>query len=847
MKRMLSPSLGRIAAPALLLLLSFDLWQCSAATDPWEALPRYQFGQSREPLADIEGQIRNADKAERENIERRLLSILQAPTTTKDSRRFICRWLGTVGTGRSVAPLAALLTDADLAHPARIGLEALDDPSAGQALVEALPKVQGNLLIGVISSLGAKRVPQAVPELAGLLRSTDPSVVQATLSALGQIGTEEAGKVLAAATVNPSLRRELARARVSVAGWLAESGKRAEASALFRELMSGSGQAPEIRVAAFQGLAGTLPPDQAATLIIDTLEMEDPLLRLAAVQAFAAAGDARATIAARLPALQPRGQLLLVGILADAPDVPARKPLLQVAQSASDPVIRAAAVDCLAVHGQAEDVPLVANWAATGEAPVKPAARKTLQRISGRGVDAALIRLIESGDTAQRKAVMEALPSRRMESAQPALNRLARGNDPAVAEEAARTIGQMGNPAQMKDLAEVLTTTKNESVRAAAQEAIRTICTRAEDKAACAAVIQGELEKASSAEARTALLPLTVYTGGESGLAQVLKGMQDSNAEVRNAAFRTLVSWPEARAAAPLLRFAETNSQASQSIVALRDGCLRLAEMEEVPAAERAGILRGVTQVAKRPEEKKRAVSLMAQVPWLELLDDLSGLAKDSTLRTDAITSTVQLARNLGAVYPRQCTAALEQMLKLADTPELRASIENGMKAVRNAGQSPEGFIIGWMVAGPYTQADTDGSGLFDVAFAPEKNADPVEWRPLTAPRNGMVDLGKPMPGENRVAYLRATVSSEEDQKALLELGSDDGIKVWLNGQVVHANNVVRPCSPGQDKVNVNLRKGDNLLLLKVTQGGGEFAAVARLRSPDGKPLSNVMVGAGKE
>ncbi len=110
-----------------------------------------------------------------------------------------------------------------------------------------------------------------------------------------------------------------------------------------------------------------------------------------------------------------------------------------------------------------------------------------------------------------------------------------------------------------------------------------------------------------------------------------------------------------------------------------------------------------------------------------------------------------------------------------------------------------------------------------------------------------MVDLGKLMPGENRVAYLRANISSDHDQTAVLELGSDDGIKVWLNGQVVLADNAVRPCAPGQDKVTLNLKQGDNPLLLKITQGGGQWAAIARLRGPDGKPLTNVLVVAAKE
>jgi HEAT repeat protein len=518
--------------------------------------------------------------------------------------------------------------------------------------------------------------------------------------------------------------------------------------------------------------------------------------------------------------------LLLIGILADAPEVAARKPLLEVVAAATDPAVKAAAVDCLAVHGTAEDVSRIAQWAATGDGPVKAAAKRTLQRMSGPGVEATLIRLIESGDAGPRRAIAEALPSRRMTAALPALIRLLRGSDPGLAAEAAKAIGQMGGLPELKELAQILAATREAmgaegilaaTVSAAAQGAVQAICIRSENRAACAAVILGELERASTPAARGKLLPLTVFTGGEPALTQVVKGLEDASPEVRQAAFLTLVAWPETRAAAPLLRFAETNSEPKQAILALREGCLRLAEIEEAPAAGRAAILRGVLQVARRPEEKRRAVALMGQVPSLELLEFQPRIAADPDLRTEAIA------------------------------PERRKMVEDGMKAVRNAGQSPEGYLLGWLISGPFTAPDQEGSALFDLALPPEKTGAQVEWRPFAAPANGIVDLGAIMPGDNRVAYLRTVINSEQEQPALLELGSDDGVKVWLNGAVVHANNAVRPCAPGQDKAKVTLKQGDNVLLLKVTQGGGQFAAVARLRAPDGKPLPHVTVGAANQ
>jgi hypothetical protein len=97
------------------------------------------------------------------------------------------------------------------------------------------------------------------------------------------------------------------------------------------------------------------------------------------------------------------------------------------------------------------------------------------------------------------------------------------------------------------------------------------------------------------------------------------------------------------------------------------------------------------------------------------------------------------------------------------------------------------------------------------------------------------------------VAYLKTQITSGRDQAAQLEIGSDDGVKVWLNDKVVHGINVIRGCTPWEDKVKVRLNRGVNRLLLKVTQGAGEWSACCRVRMPDGAPLDGVTVVVGEE
>ncbi len=165
--------------------------------------------------------------------------------------------------------------------------------------------------------------------------------------------------------------------------------------------------------------------------------------------------------------------------------------------------------------------------------------------------------------------------------------------------------------------------------------------------------------------------------------------------------------------------------------------------------------------------------------------------------------------------------------------------------AAAGAAFAQEGHITKWEISGPYTQEGKDGPALFDVVFSPETPGDKsVKWRPVTG---ATVDLAQLIGGENRVAYLRAGVSSPKPQKARLEIGSDDGVKVWLNGKLVHANNASRGVTPGQDKVDVMLKQGVNTLLLKINQGGGGWGACARLAASGGGELAAASAKAGPD
>ena len=136
-----------------------------------------------------------------------------------------------------------------------------------------------------------------------------------------------------------------------------------------------------------------------------------------------------------------------------------------------------------------------------------------------------------------------------------------------------------------------------------------------------------------------------------------------------------------------------------------------------------------------------------------------------------------------------------------------------------------------WHVAGPFDNG-LDDAGL-DRVFPPEKGIDPkaaydgkggkVVWRTVRPDNQGYVDLQAFFaPNSNEiVSYLYRDVDSAADQDATIELGTDDGAKLWVNGKLVYTNRVHRAAAPEQDSVKVHLQKGRNRLLLKINNGGG--------------------------
>jgi hypothetical protein len=94
--------------------------------------------------------------------------------------------------------------------------------------------------------------------------------------------------------------------------------------------------------------------------------------------------------------------------------------------------------------------------------------------------------------------------------------------------------------------------------------------------------------------------------------------------------------------------------------------------------------------------------------------------------------------------------------------------------------------------------------------------------------------------GKSYVYWISSVVVSDAARDAILRVGSDDGIRVLVNGKEVLSRKVHRVAAVDQDEVLIRLEKGENKLLFKVLNEDGGCGLYARITGTDGLPIEGL-------
>ncbi|MBK8096373.1 MAG: DUF2961 domain-containing protein [Planctomycetes bacterium] len=173
---------------------------------------------------------------------------------------------------------------------------------------------------------------------------------------------------------------------------------------------------------------------------------------------------------------------------------------------------------------------------------------------------------------------------------------------------------------------------------------------------------------------------------------------------------------------------------------------------------------------------------------------------------------------------------------ELTFTVPAGASGPIAVDALRVLSASP--FVRTWWVAppAPFPAGGTIATPVPAETAGLAADFDPVAagWRLLEAPGDS-VDLNHAVSSQSPMfAYLLVHVHASSERTVRCLLGSDDGARVWVNGELRWSREIHRHLAADEDQFDAPLRAGWNRVLLKIKNDYGGYGVMLRLADPDG-------------
>jgi hypothetical protein len=164
----------------------------------------------------------------------------------------------------------------------------------------------------------------------------------------------------------------------------------------------------------------------------------------------------------------------------------------------------------------------------------------------------------------------------------------------------------------------------------------------------------------------------------------------------------------------------------------------------------------------------------------------------------------------------------------------------------------PPNTLTHWSISPAY-----DGLGRNLEKPLSRAESDAIQWQDVEAEPPGLVVLYRyrqaphpnvtfqrdfstrldPQPGM-KVLYARTTINSDREQVKKLEIGYSDDVSVFLNGRILYGGRSAQSfrdpgflgiVNPENDAVYLSLQKGNNELMLVVSELGGGWGFICRL------------------
>lgn len=610
--------------------------------------------------------------------EGKLIATLTSPDASRKDKADACRQLSIIGTKAAIAPLASLLGDPEMSHMARYALEPIPDPAVDRAFRDALGKLSGRPLVGVIASIGVRRDAEAIEPLTKMLMDgqAGPLAMAAAVRTLGLIGTVAAAQVLTVSLDHapPEGMLDVYEGLFRCAERLAAEGNGEEAAAIYERLRQVK-EPHQVRAGALRGAILMRRGRERVALIREHLGSDDYVLFAAACQTaldLPAPGITRVLIES-LPQLPADNQILVIQTLGKRGDV-ASLPTLFDAARTGPAEVRLAAIKAMPEIGEASVVPVLAGLMSDADGPIAQTAKQSLASLPGPEADQVVMTMFEGREMDKRQVALELMGRRRMTQAVPVLFHAAGGAEGRLRPAIIRMIGELGGPDRLPALLTLLDELESSQDLDAARQAMSVVCAKADDSQAASDMLVDRLGRSKSSQ-KIVLVRVLSGVGGPTALAAVRRAVDDPDGDVRAAAIRALGTWKTTDAAPELLALAQSADNATEKMLALRS-YVGFAARRDLPVEVRLSMCRQAAGLIERNDEKTLLLGTLGGIDSVEALGLIEPYLADSATKQEAVVAALGIADRLlshrdAGQYAARLIAPLEKVAQAAPNDNL--------------------------------------------------------------------------------------------------------------------------------------------------------------------------------
>ena len=376
--------------------------------------------------------------------------------------------------------------------------------------------------------------------------------------------------------------------------------------------------------------------------------------------------------AAELAKQSPVRQVELMSALSDRGDAAAIPAMTALLLQAKDPAVRAAAVLGIGTLGSQVEVAVLKRSLAAEE-PEKGAARKALTVVRGDAATKELLDAAKYGEPALRSTFIDILADRRARVALPDLAAMTVDGEAGVRTAALRALEKLGGPEQVSGLVAGVLKASAGADRRDAERALVTVCTKNHGHEEAAKIFLEAFKKAPEVE-QESLLPALGGVGGAGAMAIVDELIASPDAAKRKFGLSALSRWPDATVSSRLMNLVgKAQDPAERGL--LLGALIRIAPLPDnkLNDGQKLDLVKKTMELCQTDEDRARLIERVNAIRTIEAFRFILPYLDQPSLAEPACKSVVELAhhRQLRDANKDEFIKALDRVITTTKNQEL--------------------------------------------------------------------------------------------------------------------------------------------------------------------------------